>query len=211
MTWKRTIILVILMSLTFGITQLSGRTKDVPLNRSFDTFPERIGDWQGVKGELDAEIFNILGVEDYILANYRRDKSPFVNLYIGFYQSQREGDLIHSPKNCMPGAGWRIVRTETETIPHHATGVPFNVIKLALERGPEKQVVLYWFQSRGRIIASEYMQKIWLVLDAVFRNRTDGSFVRLISPVVTDEQDTVNLIKDFAVQVQPFLDAFIPS
>ena len=84
-------------------------------NKPFSEFPLEIDQWKGQKGELDQEVYNILGVEDYILANYRKISGEMVTLYVGFYQSQKEGDIIHSPKNCMPGAGWKITDTSIET------------------------------------------------------------------------------------------------
>ena len=134
------------------------------------------------------------------------------SLYIGFHQSQREGDLIHSPKNCMPGGGWNIVDTSIVdlNVPSHQPK-SVKVIRLMLQNGLRKQMVLYWYHSRGRVIHSEYHQKIYLVIDSITRRRTDGSFVRLISPVTSDEKQTLEVLKDFAVQLLPLLDDYIPS
>jgi EpsI family protein len=154
-----------------------------------------------------------LGVDDSFLGSYKTSDGRQVELYIGFYQNQREGDLIHSPKNCMPGGGWNIVHTSLEEIKTPGTNPEnYKVIKLMLQKGAQKQVVLYWFQSRGRIINSEYMQKIYLVVDSMMRHRTDGSFVRLIAPVLNgDETKALNTLKDFAVQLMPILYEYIPS
>ena len=111
----------------------------------------------------------------------------------------------------MPGSGWNITETSIVPVDMEKTGKNIKVIKLLLQKGAQKQVVLYWFQSRGRIISSEYMQKIWLVIDSVTKHRTDGSFVRLISPVTIDEQTTVKLLKEFADKVYPILNEHIPS
>ena len=113
----------------------------------------------------------------------------------------------------MPGSGWNILRTSSEelTIPNTNPG-KVRVIKLILEKGSQKQIVLYWFQSRGRFIASEYMQKIYLVTDSITRRRTDGTFVRLISPATDgNEGKTVNCLKDFAKLLIPILQEYIPS
>jgi EpsI family protein len=211
MTYTRTIIIIAIMLATAALTSFAGHSEQIAPNKSFDAFPLEIDQWKGRKSSLDVEVYNILGVEDYILANFQKDKTSYVNLYVGFYQSQKKGDIIHSPKNCLPGAGWNIARTSVETIDMPGFPNGMQVLKLLLQKGPEKQVVLYWFQSRGRIIASEYMQKIWLVVDSIIKNRTDGSFVRLISPVVTDEQSTVSLLKDFAKTVYPVLTQHIPG
>jgi EpsI family protein len=178
--------------------------------RPFSDVPDRIGPWQGRKGALDDDILKVLGVEEYVMLDFTRPSGRFVNLYVGFYQSQRQGDLIHSPRNCMPGAGWHIVETGREILTDPGTGETYKVASLVLKKGNQYQMVLYWFHSRGRIIASEYMQKIWLVVDAVFRNRTDGSFVRLITPVTTTRQEAVHLLQEFAGLLKPLLDEYLP-
>ena len=108
MSYSRTTLIVLIMIATWGLTLWAGSTDERQPVASFDRFPVQIGSWQGIRGELDPEIYNVLGVEDYVLANFQKPPFPAINLYIGFYQSQRQGDIIHSPRNCLPGAGWRI-------------------------------------------------------------------------------------------------------
>ena len=150
-------------------------------NTPLSQFPTQIGNWNGVVDRFDDKIYDALGVDDSILCHFRDHSENYVQLYIGFHQSQVEGDLIHSPKNCMPGGGWNIVETSIVdlTVP---TPQPqsVKVIQLLLQNGLRKQMVLYWYHSRGRVIASEYHQKIFLVIDSIARRRTDGSFVRLM-------------------------------
>jgi len=199
------------MLITAALTGFASQSERISPNKSFADFPLEIDQWKGSKGELDQDVYNILGVEDYILANYKRNSDEWVNLYVGFYQSQKEGDIIHSPKNCMPGAGWKITDSSIETIHLGDKEKGSKVLKLLLQKGVQKQVVLYWFQSRGRIISSEDMQKIWLGIDSITKHRTDGSFVRLISPVVKNEKDTLEILKEFAKKVYPALHEHIPS
>ncbi len=210
MLYKRIITIIAIMLSTALLLGFLSNPEIIKPNKSFDAFPLKFGKWQGIKSNLDQEIYSILGVEDYILADYRSSQGEPVNLYIGFYQSQKEGDLIHSPKNCMPGAGWKITDTSIETINFTNNGSE-NVIKLLIQKGSEKQLVLYWFQSRGRIISSEYMQKIWLVIDSITKHRTDGSFVRLTSMVTSNEKESLKLLKEFAKKIYPSLNEYIPS
>ena len=187
-------------------------TEEIPPKKPFDSFPMEIGEWTGEKARFDDQIYDALGVDDSILGHYRKVQGDSVQLYVGYYQSQRKGDLIHSPKNCMPGSGWNITASSIEEVPGNEPGDRFKAIKLLIENGGEQQVVLYWFQSRGRIISSEYMQKIYLVVDSIFRRRTDGSFVRLISPVRDGNlDDTTEKMKAFAHELVPYLHAYIPS
>jgi len=201
------------MILTMVFLNYLSHTEDIRPNKPFSTFPKQIGQWTGEEYHFEEKIYKILGVDDYVLGDYRTSDGRQINLYIGFYQSQREGELIHSPKNCMPGAGWNIVHTSIEEITIPGTNPDkIKTIKLMLQKGAQKQIVLYWFQSRGRIIASEYMQKIYLVVDSIIRHRTDGSFVRLVTSVENgDEDKALNTLKDFAVQLMPILNEYIPS
>lgn len=223
MSHYRSLIVLVVLVTAVWLTGIVSQSEAVRPNLPFEEFPLELGRWKGVGTSLDTKIYNILGVEDYVMATYHTPQGKGVNLYVGFYQSQKEGDLIHSPKNCLPGAGWNIIDTTQEKIQFHGDKQPVTVIRLLLKKGADRQVVLYWFQSRGRIIASEYMQKIWLVWDSITKQRTDGSFVRLIAPVGTSdpggaqgssrekEAKTLELLKEFAKQIKPHLDAHIPS
>ncbi|MBW1613684.1 MAG: EpsI family protein [Deltaproteobacteria bacterium] len=213
MSFKRIFIVSALMILTMVCLRYISHGENILPNKSFSTFPKQIGEWVGKEEHFDKRIYDIVGVDDSILSNYHTSDGQQVQLYVGFYRSQREGDLIHSPKHCMPGAGWNIIRTSIEEliIPNHNPG-KIKCIKLILQKGTQRQVVLYWFQSRGRFISSEYMQKIYLVIDSIIKHRTDGSFVRLIAPVERDnEGEALEAIKDFAKLLIPILQEYIPS
>jgi EpsI family protein len=190
--------------------QFVTRAEDVKILKPLSTFPTRIGEWSGRVSRFDQKVYDVLGVTDSFLCDYADPDGRQVQLYAGFYQSQREGELIHSPKNCMPGGGWNIVQTSLEelTLPNPGK---IKVIKLLLEKGSERMITLYWFQSRGRFIHSEYMEKIYLVWDAMTKNRTDGSFIRLISPIQRDETYTVGYMKKFAEALIPILDQYLPG
>ena len=212
MNWKRTAIVIALMILTaIGLKFLS-HGDEVSPKKPLSTFPKVVGEWVGNEERFDSRIYDILGVDDSILSSYRTSDGRQIQLYIGFYQSQREGDIIHSPKNCMPGSGWNITQTSIEELNlSRANHGKIKVIKLVLEKGVQKSVVLYWFQFRGRIISSEYRQKIFLVWDAIFKHRTDGSFVRLIAPVLQSEAETTRYMKKFAQQLFPILEEYLPG
>ena len=212
-SYKNVIVIAAIMVITFAILHFTNHSESIKANKPFNTFPMTIGPWHGVTSRFDQKVYDILGVNDSILASYHSAKQGEVSLYVGFYQSQKEGDLIHSPKNCLPGSGWNITETSIEKVDVGTKSAPkfINVIKLILEQDAQKQVVLYWFQSRGRIISSEYMQKIWLVIDSITKHRTDGSFVRVIAPVVKSEDATIKIMKNFIRDIYPYLKEYIPS
>jgi len=213
MSLKKTIIASVIMIFTMVCLKYLSHGEKISPNKSFSSFPKKIGEWVGKEERFDEKVYKILGVDDSILSNYISSDGHQVQLYVGFYQSQREGELIHSPKNCLPGAGWNIIHTSIEelTIPKTNPGV-IKVIKLILEKSGQHQIILYWFQSRGRFIASEYWQKIYLVIDSVTQHRTDGSFVRLIAPVIDgDKEKALKILKEFASLIIPILQEYIPS
>jgi len=208
----RILLVALMMFFTGLLVRGVNLTEATPPKKPFDAFPMEIGEWTGEKGRFDERIYDALGVDDSILGSYRSSRGDVVQLYVGYYHSQKKGDLIHSPKNCMPGSGWNITNYSIEEVGGNQTEDTFKAIKLLIENGGEQQVVLYWFQSRGRIISSEYMQKIYLVVDSIFKRRTDGSFVRLISPVHNgDLEATTQKMKAFAHELAPYLHAYIPS
>ena len=212
MQLSRTLIVAAVLLCTAVALGYFHQTRDVLPEKPLDQFPMVIGAWQGTVDKFESRIYDVLGVDDSILSNYKDDAGNIVQLYIGFHSSQREGDLIHSPKNCMPGSGWDIVGAGLVDLSIDSRhNKPVRVIRLLLQKGMQKQMVLYWYHSRGRVIASEYDQKIYLVVDAITRNRTDGSFVRLIAPVENDERQTLEMLKRFAVQLFPIVDDYLPS
>ena len=134
--------------------------------------PTTIDEWSGRDAApFDDDIVAALGVDDYINRHYARAGHASVALYVGYYASQRQGDTIHSPQNCLPGAGWRPVSSERVTI--DAAGTPIEVNRYLIRKGIERQAVLYWYQGRGRVVANEYANKLWLMLDAARLRRTN--------------------------------------
>jgi EpsI family protein len=137
---------------------------------------------------MDDQILAAVGAEDYLWREYGDGASPPVSVYVGYYEQQKEGDQIHSPKHCLPGAGWQPV--EIETIQFDTPGFNGGLTRAnryVVEKGGDRQLVLYWYQSRGRDITSEYVAKLWLAVDSIFRKRNDGSLIRLMTPIAPGE------------------------
>src|SRR5260370_18617840 len=123
-----------------------------------------------------------VGVGDYANRIFYSLTELHVQLYVGYVARQRTGDTIHSPKNCLPGAGWDPVHSGYATIALPG-GRQIVVNEYVIQQGLNKQLVFYWYQGRGRVVASEYAGKFWMVADAITRNRTDGALVRLVPPM----------------------------
>ena len=213
----RVIVLLVLLVAASGLVARADRQENVPLRKSFAAFPTAIGSWTGARQPpLDDEIVAILGVDDYVTRVYRQPGGPGVGLYVGYWESQRQGDSIHSPQNCLPGAGWAPVsRTELRIPrPDAAPGEDAVVNRYVIQKGLDRQLVLYWYQSHGRIIASEYWGKIALVTDAVRLNRTDAAVIRVMTPIVDGgaeaELAAEQSATTFVSGLLPLLDEFLP-
>lgn len=211
--WLRTVLAAFLMIFTYFLLHHMIDNKDVALLKSFDTFPLEIGEWHGKISYFEQSVYNVLGVDDSILINFSDNGKQGIQLYVGYYESQRKGDLIHSPLNCMPGSGWNIIKRSKVVLQSAGEKKqPVTVNRLVLKKGIMTQVAYYWFQSRGRIIHSEYWQKLYLVWDNVIKGRTDGSFVRLMTGVQSDDVETADrLMTAFASQLVVLLDDYVPG
>lgn len=195
----------------------NARKVEAPLTRSsFDAFPMTLGPWSArVDPPLEEAILKVLGVDDYLSRVYYQPKGA-VGLYMGFYASQRQGDTIHSPLNCLPGSGWEAVSQGRLEIPNvDGAGRAVTVNRYIVQKGLDRQLVLYWYQSRSRVVASEYVSRAYLIRDAIQTNRTDGSMIRVITPLsISSEEDAVRaeaLAVEFVQTIFPLLGEFLPQ
>jgi EpsI family protein len=132
-----------------------------------------------------------------------------VDFFLAYFPTQRTGSTIHSPQNCLPGSGWIPADLKRIALPGSEKAL---VNRYIIAKGLDRQLVLYWYQSNGRIVASEYWAKFFLVADSVRRNRSDGALVRIVTPVARDEsvETAERRALDFARQALPQLDRFVP-
>jgi EpsI family protein len=183
--------LLILSGCLLATTALGGRVLRPEHPASHEPLwqvPMDLGGWRGHDAPaFTAEVLAQLGVDEYLNRVYVAGDEP-LSLYVGYYRSQREGDTIHSPQNCLPGAGWLPVTSTRLTVPVTGRTEPVTINRLLIQKGLDRQVVLYWYQSHGRVVASEYWSKIYLVTDAVRLNRSDAAIVRIVSPVLPGDK-----------------------
>jgi exosortase D (VPLPA-CTERM-specific) len=193
----------------------ASRTEPVLPRQSLATFPSRLAGWQGEPTvRFDQQVLAVLGVDEYINRIYRSPDGQPIGLYVGYYASQRQGDTIHSPLNCLPGAGWEPVTRRRVSL-EVAGARPIVVNRLLIRKGIESQVVIYWYQGHGRVIASEYWGKIYAVIDAIRLNRTDGALVRIVSPVLAadpeGERRAEQVAFGFLTAAFPVLERHLPE
>jgi EpsI family protein len=172
--------------------------------------PYNVDAWSGVEDPLSDEIVQAVGVSDYTNRSYSADGRDPVQLYVGYYGTQKTGETMHSPKNCIPGSGWDPINSAVATIPI-ADGRQIVVNDYIIQRDQDKELVFYWYQGRGRVVASEYSGKFWMVADAISRHRTDGALVRLITPMNDGEAIARSRLVRFTQRLFPDLDNIIPK
>ena len=172
--------------------------------------PYSLGSWTGTEQPFADQIVQAVGVSDYTNRIYTSPNVGLAQLYVGYYASQRTGDTIHSPKNCLPGAGWDPIQSGYTKISIPG-GRQIVVNEYVIQQDLDKELVFYWYQDRGRVIASEYSAKFWMVADAISRNRTDGALVRLVTPMNDDEVHARARLVSFTQILFPHLESVIPN
>jgi EpsI family protein len=209
----RFLIAVVLLVGTALFLQARNRGEVFPSRRALSDFPEQLGGWTGTNIEIPQEIRDVLGPGDFMLRVYRASvDQPNTDLFIAYFPSQRAGDTIHSPKNCLPGAGWTPIDSARTTLSVDGRP-PFPVNRYVIAKGGERLLVLYWYLAHDRVVASEYWAKVYLVTDSIRMNRSDGSLVRLTTRMLPGESidSAVARLQPFAGQVVPLLSQYIPQ
>lgn len=202
--------LVILLG-TAVFLHARGRKEVFPPRQPLAAFPHQLSNWRGSDYTIPQDQLAVLGPGDFLLRDYHNGAQPPIGLFIAYFPSQRAGDTIHSPKNCLPGAGWAPVETRRMQIslPGQAE---FPANRYVIAKGPDRQLVLYWYLAHDRVVASEYWAKYYLVADSIKMNRTDGSLIRLSTPILSNEtpQQAQDELLSFAGLIVPRLHAYIP-
>ncbi|MGH7503811.1 MAG: exosortase C-terminal domain/associated protein EpsI [Longimicrobiales bacterium] len=152
----------------------------------------------------------VAGMTSYVMRFYGEpDASPAFSLYVGYYENQVQGKTIHSPKNCLPGAGWEPIGVTTATVTT-ADG-PVVVNRYLLRRGEQRALVLYWYQGRGRIESNEYAVKLDLLMDAAMAGRSEEALVRVMVPITGTEEESLRIATGVAEAVVPAVYRALPE
>lgn len=202
---------------TAGVLNARADKDRVPPSDPVRLMPEEIGGWTGKDLPIDDEVLTVLGKGDFLNRVYAPPSgsaanTPAIGLFIGYFPTQRTGQTIHSPQNCLPGAGW-VFLSQRYTMLRGQNGKQYQVGEYVISNGESRQFVLYWYQSHGRSIANEYVSKAHMIADAIRYDRTDGALVRVISPIsgAEDVDQARNRVNNFASRLAPMLPRFIPD
>jgi len=219
-TWVAALTALAIVSAVQPVVAHLGNVPPVKLQKPLAEFPKQLNGWVGVPATLDAEMWERVGGQEYVLINYGKPEMPPVNFYVAYYEFQRKaGDFIHSPRLCLPGSGWFIDSSAERTIGDGAAGggvesgsrsVRLN--ELIISKDGMRQLAYFWYQGRGRNFTSEYAAKFYMVWDGLFRRRTDGALVRLVMPLPRDSDagEVRRVLDEFALLAAGHLDEHLP-
>ncbi len=175
-------------------------------------FPAQIGSWRQTGDDIrfDDETEKVLRADDYLARNFVSGGRT-ASFYVGYYTTQRNGATYHSPLNCLPGSGWVMSDGARITITRQGDGGSFEANRFVVANGRDRALMIYWYQGRGRAVASEYWGKIYTVLDSIRRRRSDGAMVRVMVPVGNSQEDAQKTAVEVASQAAAQLPAFVPN
>jgi EpsI family protein len=206
---RRLVVVACCLLLVSGGLRLAAATEYAPADR-LDAFPVQVASWQTAETfQLDRESERILNADHYLLRTYQRSGAP-VALFVAFYGSQRAGQTIHSPLNCLPGTGWEWVERRRITLRTDG-GLPIEVNRNIARRDQQNLLVYYWYQSRGRVVASDYANKLLLVRDALALHRSDGALVRVTADLEPGRAAGTEDAAAFIRTLYPALTAHLPE
>ncbi len=208
------VLIVVVLGSGFSTAQVQNREEIIPDVDPLSSFPLQLKEWRGQEQAIEQVFLNQLKLTDYVMARYSKASDPWeVEFYIAYYESQRKGSSVHSPRACLPGGGWEIQTFGLHDIPgvmQDIGGLKANRAVISL--GESRQLVYYWFQQRDRIVTNEYLVKWYIFWDALTRNRTDGALVRLVTsvPEGMDIAEADARLQEFIRDVDPTLAYYLP-
>jgi EpsI family protein len=184
----------------------------IPARVPLRSFPQTIQNWTSTDIPLQQDVLDVLGPGDFLVRDYHdRTTDKSIALFIAYFPSQRAGDTIHSPKNCLPGAGWVPIQSDRITV--NTTGhAPFVANRYVIAQGERRQLVLYWYWAHDRAVAGEYAAKFYLITDSIRMHRSDGSLIRLSTPLAQGEsiESAQQVLLSFAGDIVPMINAYVP-
>jgi len=204
---------VILLAATALFLRAQSRSEITPPHKQLASFPRQCGPWTGQDMIISRDIVDVLGPGDFLMRTYQDGVvgDPPVNLFVAYFPSQRAGDTIHSPKNCLPGAGWVPLNSSRVEI-SFPEGKPFLVDRYLIKKGAQRDLVLYWYWAHNRATASEYWAKVYLIADSIRLRRSDGSLIRVTTEIRQSESVDMAQARLLSLlsNVVPALEAYLP-
>jgi exosortase D (VPLPA-CTERM-specific) len=206
------VVVVALLISVVAITWIDRRGETAVPRNELRLLPATLGDWrqQGNDIRFSEETESILNANDYVMRDYYSPAGMHSNIYVGYYSTQRTGATYHSPQNCLPGAGWEMTEPGTVQITK-PDGETFKANRFILVTGNRREVLIYWYQGRGRKTASEYEDKLNTIFDSFSRRRSDGAMVRVMTTIGNSQEVSESAALDIAGQLAAEISPFVPD
>jgi len=207
---RNALVIMLALAATTVYTSFFTSVAAVPPKQPLDRFPRRIGAFHRVDTvTFSRAVEEKAGMDHYLMWYYADDSGYTLGLYIGYYEIQSEGHIIHSPQHCLPGSGWEFSRDEAIDLAAIAPGRMGTIRRVLLQNGLNKQLAHYWYHGRGRAIANEYLDRGLLIWDTILHRQTQGALIRITGPG-TDPPTDIAKQEAFITALLPVLDKFIP-
>jgi len=232
MTSPRYWTVICLLALAAGALYRRGDKDHTPSSTPLSDFPVFMGNMSSVDMPIDPEALAILGQGDFLNRVFSPPKPDLldkhnevetatpaslteataVGLFIAYFPTQRTGQAIHSPQNCLPGSGWTFESSGTTDVTD-SSGKRSKVGDYVIVNGGQRAEVLYWYQSHGRAIANDYQAKLYMLADSIRYSRSDAALVRIVTPIQPGEAPDAahQRAVRFAERLIPMLPTYIPS
>jgi EpsI family protein len=185
----------------------------MPLRAPLATaIPGTLAGWASQDIEVSEEEQRVAGMDSYVMRVHQpvgAAADSWFTVYVGYYESQAQGNTIHSPKNCLPGGGWEPLTSQRQAIATPLGEITVN--RYLIANGAAKSLVLYWYQGRGRVEANEYTVKWDLLRDQALLGRSDEALVRVIVPVTTTEDAAYAQAEQVAKELVVHVDRALPA
>jgi EpsI family protein len=218
----RTVVAFLFLALNFYVYNYFAAAEVLPSRTPLTQFPLRLGEWRCPGREsMGTEAEQTLGITDYLMCTYAKPGTQeFVGVYLGYNATQVRSEgggnaehMIHPPAHCLPGSGWDIIAARKVTLDLPGLPVrPAYVNRLVIAKGDARQLVYYWYQERGRVIADDWRKIVDLFWDRATRHRSDGSLIRFTVPLARgDEKHAEQSLRDLAEQIVPLLPSYVPN
>lgn len=202
---KAAIAVTLVLLAQAGLLYSAIRPETVPDSPPLSKLPRQMGNWEYIQDyDVDQETQDVLKADDLLLRGYADLAiGRAATLFVAAFRSQRNGKAPHSPKNCLPGSGWTQLSSDLLPVQVDSEAQPIVVNRYIVQHEDERSLVMYWYQSRDRVVASEYKAKFWVMADAIRLNRTDTALVRVVAPM-RDASDVENATNAAVSFVQAF-------
>jgi EpsI family protein len=172
----------------------------------------QIGEWQGKRSYLSKEILEQLWADDYVQESFFNPNSGnTVFLLISFYEYQATRHTAHAPQACLLGGGWSLTQSQ-ERLVEIEDGDPIKIMTMDLQKGESKILGSYFFLQRGRVVTSPWMNKFFLMWDAITKRRTDGALVRaeMVLSEGQSKAEAWEVLENFIARLWKLLPDYVP-